>query len=151
MLDTASLRLSVLDLPFSGRAALCLRSGFLCLRRIADYFGIRYEPDPSPDSPISVSREEFDRVIDELARTGLPVVADREQAWRDFRGWRVNYDTVLVSLAKMIVAPDGRWSSDRPGPRVTPRLFVRGGNAVREVPDRFEGDRMIRRRRPPRA
>ena len=43
----------------------------------------------------------------------MPAVADREQAWRDFSGWRVNYDTVLVALAELIIAPPARWSSDR--------------------------------------
>lgn len=127
VLDTASLRLSVIDLPFSGRTALCLRTGFLCLRRIADYFGISYEADPGPGSPITVSRAEFDAMTEELAAAGLPVREDREQAWRDFCGWRVNYDTVLVALAKMVLAPEARWSSDRPGPRMLPRLRRRDG------------------------
>jgi hypothetical protein len=147
VLDTAALRLSALDLPFSGRTALCMRSGFLCLRRIADYFGIPYDADPPPDGPVSVTRAEFDDVLAALAATGLPVRADREQAWNDFRGWRVNYGTVLVALAKMIVAPDGRWSSDRPGPRFTPMLIPRRGRWVRMVPDRFEATR----ERPPRS
>ena len=46
--------------------------------------------------------------------------ANRDQAWLDFQGWRVNYDKALVSLAHMVIAPDGRWSSDRPGQPFTP-------------------------------
>lgn len=34
-------------------------------------------------------------------------------AWRDFAGWRVNYDTVLVALAGLTMAPYAPWSSDR--------------------------------------
>ena len=39
--------------------------------------------------------------------------ADAEQSWRDFRGWRVNYDTVLLALASLTLAPYAHWSSDR--------------------------------------
>jgi hypothetical protein len=138
VLDTAAIRLAVLDEPFSGRTALCLRSGFLCLRRIADYFGIPYDPNPAPSDPISVTREEFDQMIIELEQGGLPLRADREQAWRDFSGWRVNYDAVLVAIAKMILAPEGRWSSDRPGERMLPRMIRRGGVA-RLSPEKVRG------------
>ena len=44
---------------------------------------------------------------------GLPLKRDRDQAWRDFAGWRVNYDDVLVPLARLIRAPEAPWSSDR--------------------------------------
>ncbi|MCU1345426.1 MAG: hypothetical protein JWL70_1692, partial [Acidimicrobiia bacterium] len=58
---------------------------------------------------------------------GIPLKEDRERAWADFAGWRVNYDTVLVSLAKMVYAPPGVWSSDRPADRYVPRVFARHG------------------------
>ena len=43
----------------------------------------------------------------------MPLKADLEQAWRDFAGWRVNYDRVLLSLAELTMAPYAPWSSDR--------------------------------------
>jgi hypothetical protein len=43
----------------------------------------------------------------------VPLKADLDQAWRDFAGWRVNYDRVLLSLAALTVAPYAPWSSDR--------------------------------------
>lgn len=127
VLDTAALSLSVLDRPFSGRTALCLRTGFLCLRRIADYFGLPYDPAPPPDAPISVTRREFDLMLFELDAAGVPLRPDRDKAWRDFQGWRVNYDAVLVAISKLVVAPPARWSSDRPGQRLIPTLRRRGG------------------------
>ena len=42
---------------------------------------------------------------DRLAAQGVPLVDDREQAWRDFAGWRVNYDRPLLSLAAYVDAP----------------------------------------------
>ena len=44
----------------------------------------------------SLARSEFDEVADQLAAAGVPLKADRDKAWRDFAGWRVNYDAVLV-------------------------------------------------------
>jgi hypothetical protein len=113
VLDTAAVRCSALDLPRESEAELCIRTGYLALRRIADYFGIAYDPDPRPDDPISIGRDEFDGVVDRLAGRGLPVRADRDQAWADFVGWRVNYDVVLLSLAGLVMAPPSPWSSDR--------------------------------------
>jgi hypothetical protein len=113
VLDAAALRSSVLNLPQNARAQLCLRSGYLCLRRICDYFGIPYDPDPQPDDPISIDRSEFDAAYEEMASFGVPVRPQREQCWRDFKGWRVNYDTILLSLAGLTAAPYAPWSSDR--------------------------------------
>ena len=114
-------------------AALCLRTGYLSLRRIAEYFGLPFDPDPLPTDPISVSRREFDLMCFELIAADVPIKEDRDRAWQDFQGWRVNYDAVLVGLAKMIMAPEGRWSSDRPGPRLMPGLRLRKGGPNAKV------------------
>lgn len=113
VLDAAAMTASTVDVPRDPQADLCIRAGFVALRRIADFFGISYEPDPAPDDPISIIREEFDAVYDELAAAGVPLKPDRDQAWRDFAGWRVNYDTVLLALADLTMAPYAPWISDR--------------------------------------
>ncbi len=46
VLDTASLAASTLDIPPDPRANLCIRAGFLALRRIAAFFHIPYDGDP---------------------------------------------------------------------------------------------------------
>lgn len=115
VLDSASLVYSSIDLPRDPQAALVIRSGTLSLRRICDLFRLPYSPDPHyPDDPISVTRQEYDAVYDELLRIGVPMIADREQAWRDFAGWRVNYDIPLRALAGLTLAPPSPWSTDRP-------------------------------------
>jgi hypothetical protein len=113
VLDTASLLSSAVEIPRSPPAELCIRTGYLCLRHIADYYSIPHDPDPAPDDPITVARDEFDAACDHMAAAGVPLRPDRDQAWRDFAGWRVNYDTVLVSLAGFLMAPYAPWSSDR--------------------------------------
>lgn len=113
VLDAASIHSAVIDAPRSPSAELCIRSGYLALRSIADFFDIPHDPDPGPDDPISVSRSEFDDAWRRLGDAGVALVADQDQAWRDFVGWRVNYDTVLIALAAFTMAPYASWSSDR--------------------------------------
>jgi hypothetical protein len=126
LLDAAALSLSALDLPNDPHAALCIRSGFLCLRRIADFFAIDHPADPAPTDPISITRDEFDEAVTRLEEAGTPIKADRDQAWRDFQGWRVNYDSVLLDLAALTDAPFAPWSSDRSPPSHRPPM-VRWG------------------------
>jgi hypothetical protein len=113
VLDSASLRVAIFDLPRSFQAELCIRSGFLALRHIADAFSIDFDPDPQPGNPISVNRSEFDELWDTLAAEGAPLVADRDAAWHAFAGWRVNYDSVLLQICALVVAPPAPWSADR--------------------------------------
>ncbi len=113
VLDSAALMASCVSVGALGPEGICIRAGYIALRRIADFFEIPFEPDPAPDAPISIARSEFDDVWDRLAADGVPLVADRDQAWRDFAGWRVNYDTALLSLAQITMAPFAPWTSDR--------------------------------------
>ncbi len=117
VLDAAALRLALIDIPQRDvEAQLCLRAGYIALRRIADYFGVRYNPDPHfPEDPISISRQDFDLACQRMADEGVPLVTDLDQAWLDFAGWRVNYDTALLALCRMTMAPSAPWSSDRAG------------------------------------
>jgi hypothetical protein len=125
VLDTASLRASTLDLPRSPRAELCIRSGFLALRRIGTYFQLPMPALPQHGDPVSIHRSEFDEVYDELARAGVPLKADRDLAWDDFAGWRVNYDAPLLGLAALTMAPYAMWSSDRSMAVHLPRVVRR--------------------------
>jgi fumarate reductase subunit D len=126
VLDSASLYASTLEVPRSPGAELCIRSGYVALRRIADFYGMPFDPDPAPTDPISVSREEYDVVCDRLAEVGVPLRADRDQAWRDFAGWRVNYDTVVTLMAGFVLAPYAPWISDRsPAGRHRPPIMRR--------------------------
>jgi hypothetical protein len=117
ILDAASIAASTLDLPRNPQAELTIRAGYLALRRICDFFNIKYDDHPNPGDPISIAQQEYDAVYDALAQAGLPMKQDREQAWRDFAGWRVNYDRPLLALAALTIAPYAPWSSDRSLPR----------------------------------
>ena len=125
VLDAAAITLSAIEIPYEVSAALCIRAGFLALRRIANYFDIPSPQDPHyPTDPICVERREFDDVMDQLARAGLPIKPDREQAWRDFAGWRVNYDRSLILLCGLVMAPYAAWSSDRAPQFILPPMMI---------------------------
>ena len=113
VLDAASLSLAAVDIPRNVRAEFCIRAGYLALRRVAVFFGIPYDPDPKRGDPITIGRNEFNQACERLAAAGIPLKPNLDEAWLDFAGWRVNYDTVLVALAGLTIAPYAPWSSDR--------------------------------------
>ncbi len=123
VLDAASLLASTVEGERQPGAELCIRAGYLCLRRVADQLDLAYPPDPRRGDPILVTREEWEEARRALAAAGAPVRADVEEAWLDFSGWRVNYDAVLVGLAGVVGAPPAPWSADRvPASRHKPRI-----------------------------
>ena len=93
--------------------------GAMCARRLFGAARDRrllqhsYDPDPQQTDRTSIAREEFDDACRQLAEAGVPLKPDLDQAWIDFNGWRVNYDSVLIHLAALTEAPYGMWSSDR--------------------------------------
>jgi len=125
VLDAAAITLSAIEIPYEVSAALCIRAGYLTLRRIANYFDIPNPQNPHyPENPICIDRAEFDDVLNQLARAGLPIKADQEQAWRDYAGWRVNYDRALILTCGLVMAPSAPWSSDRAPQLKLPPLFI---------------------------
>jgi hypothetical protein len=113
VLDAASLWMSTIEHPVDPDAQLCIRAGSLALRRIATLVRVPFNPDPQPDQPVTISRYEYDSACRAMAEAGVPLKADLDAAWRSFAGWRVNYDIVLLNLARLTEAPPAPWVSDR--------------------------------------
>jgi hypothetical protein len=109
VLDAAALFNAVVDAKPSPSAGLCIRSGWLTLRKLADYFSVAYPTQLDRTVPIAISREEFDLVMLRLERIGVPLVADREAAWLDFAGWRVNYDAIIEAFYVLFNCPRTDW------------------------------------------
>lgn len=115
VLDGAALYLSSVKQTDSTSVyyGLVIRAGNFALRHIADTFLVPYNDDPHyPDDPISVTQAEFNEAYDRMLSQGVPLRPDREAAWQHFAGWRVNYDSVLVALARLTMAPETDWLSD---------------------------------------
>jgi hypothetical protein len=109
MMDTAAIVRSAVAMERDVQADLMIRAGYIALRRIADLFGIPYDSSPSPLDATSIDRARFERALAVLEASSVPLVADRDQAWRDFNGWRVNYDAVLRALEQLTMAPTPWW------------------------------------------
>jgi hypothetical protein len=58
-----------------------------------------------------------------LAVSRVPLTMDREAAWRDFHGWRVNYDEPLQYLERLTEAPQPWWMLPMPFAQATGGLF----------------------------
>ncbi|HET9110742.1 MAG TPA: hypothetical protein VFN78_07955 [Ktedonobacterales bacterium] len=113
IMDAAALMLSAIDLPRNTEAGMCVRAGAIALRGIAESLAAPYNPDPQKTHAISVTRQEFDDALARLAAADIPLHEDRDQAWREFAEWRVHYDFTLLSLARMLMAPEAPWTADR--------------------------------------
>lgn len=116
VLDSAALwmALSPATAP-TMEARLCLRMGFLALRSIAETVGIEVDHDPHPDTQVMLTYEEYLVGIARISSTSFRTERTPEQAWPDFRGWRVNYESVAYALMDRLDAVPGPWT----GPRAT--------------------------------
>lgn len=113
VLDAAALAESAVAGVGSAEARILIRSGYVALRRVADVFGLSYNADPAPDDPIALTRQEFDEALDAMAAAGIELIDDRDRAWADFAGWRVNYESTLLDLGDLLMAPYASWTADR--------------------------------------
>lgn len=124
VMDSAAMYLALAPDRAPREARLCLRMGFLCLRDIATFLQVEFDPDPLPTEPIELTLEEFEAGIARAVETGFPLERSVADAWPHFRGWRVNYEQVAYSIANIVSAPPGPWSGPRdnlPGMQIIPQ------------------------------
>ncbi len=108
-LDTAALTTATGLTPRTGQADTMIRSGYLALRAIADFYRVPPERPPSDPGQLSVTRAQFEAVLDELVAAGLPVGTDRDRAWAEFSGWRINYDRSVAGLHDLVGWAPSHW------------------------------------------
>jgi hypothetical protein len=114
VLDSAALWLALS--PGTAPRAECrlaLRQGFTMLQAIAQTLGLEVDPDPHPDSPLQLSYADYLAGIDRIASTTFRMERSAEEAWPDFRGWRVNYEAVAYAIAYRLDAVPAAWSGPR--------------------------------------
>ncbi|HWD63666.1 MAG TPA: hypothetical protein VG405_00705 [Solirubrobacteraceae bacterium] len=123
VLDGAALLITVCDVEREYRSELCLDAGASALITIADFLGIPHQP-PEPEAEIALPEPVFQAGCDRLAEAGVPLVEDRQQAWRDFRRLRSRYEPLVAVLGRMTDAPRSEWSSwSDDAPRHSPPLL----------------------------
>jgi hypothetical protein len=113
VLDAAALQLAFNPSQPNGEIRMTLRSGFVTLREIARTERIPYDPDPSPDDPIELTYDEFLYGMKRMRSQGYEFERTPEEAWKHFKGWRVNYESIAYALAYRIDAVPARWSGPR--------------------------------------
>jgi hypothetical protein len=113
VLDAAAMHLALTPSSASSQARLCLRMGFTLLNRIATMLGWEVDLDPNPEGPIDLTFAEFEKAVAMLVGVGFATERSAEEAWVDFRGWRVNYETVAYRLADRLTVPPAPWSGQR--------------------------------------
>ncbi|HEX9338578.1 MAG TPA: hypothetical protein VF892_21955 [Pseudonocardiaceae bacterium] len=117
VMDAAALHLALAPASEPKQSTrLCLRMGFVALNQIARTMRLPAIDDADPDTPISISYDEFALAVDMLHSLNYPIERSTEQAWPHFRGWRANYDRTALSLALALDAPPALWSGPRRWP-----------------------------------
>jgi hypothetical protein len=111
ILDTAALIFSAVDQPRTRAAELCFKAGCIAVNRVYRFFEGRAHSAPTElvetGNPLEEpSRQEFEEAYDQLAKGGVPVIADRNAAWQEYNSLRSRYETAIVFLAKLTVAPE---------------------------------------------
>src|SRR6266516_5593010 len=100
VLDSAALYLALSPQSAPAvQARLCLRSGFVCLREIAQAMGFGIPDEPDPDAGITLSYQEYLDAVARLRKVDFPIERDPADAWPDFVGWRVNYEPAAYTVA----------------------------------------------------
>jgi hypothetical protein len=141
VLDAGAMHLALAPSTAPSQARLCLRMGFTLMNRIASSLGWEVDPDPDPDGEIQLEFESFEQAVAMLASYGFPMERSAEEGWADFRGWRVNYESVAYRLADRLTAPPAPWSGTR-------RHLRTGVVEPRRPPQRRPGGRAFSLDRP---
>lgn len=114
VMDSAALWLAVAPARAPQvQARLCLRMGFTALRSIAEAVGLEVDRDPDPDSPLLLTQDEWRAGIARMDSAGFLMDRSPDEAYPDFRGWRVNYEAVAYALALRTEAVPAPWTGPR--------------------------------------
>jgi hypothetical protein len=127
VMDACALHDALCPVSAPRQARLCLQMGMNCLRSLGTVLQIPYDPDPLPTTEIRLSFEEFSVGYARLEAVGFPFERPRDDAWVQFSGWRVNYESIVDRLTIMTMPPPAPWFLDRPelGPVRLPRVLDR--------------------------
>jgi hypothetical protein len=114
MMDSAALYHAVSPDQTPRQARLCLSMGIRCMRAVARALKIPFEDDPLPTTGIRLTRAEFDDGLRRLTEVNFPMERDADEAWRNFVGWRVNYEPIVDELTRLVLPPPAPWFVRRP-------------------------------------
>lgn len=112
VLDAAALLFAAVEGPRPRQVEITFKAGCLALNRVYRFFNTKTHTQPvkltPEDETVNSDRATFDRACADLAAQGLPLVADRNAAWAQYRELRSRYATALEFLATLTMAPGVR-------------------------------------------
>jgi hypothetical protein len=134
MLDAAALFDAASPSVTPRQARVFLMAGTECLRSLAETLGIPVDRDPLPTTPLRLSYAEFEAGLERLRQAAYPFERPDPEVWRNFSGWRINYEPLVDELTRRIMPPPAPWLLPRPelGPIMWPAVRNR-------TPDQPEG------------
>jgi hypothetical protein len=94
-------------------ARLCLRGGFQCFGRIARAMGFDVPEEADPEAGITLTYEQFLEAVSRMDEVNFPRSREPAEAWPEFVGWRVNYESAAYLIAEAIDAVPALWSGPR--------------------------------------
>ena len=111
-LDTAALVTAMGLVPPTGQADTMIRSGYLALQSVAEFYRIPAGATSTDTAleELTISRADFDRLLDALVANGVRLDVDRDTGWEAFSGWRVNYDHAISGLADLVYDVPTHWT-----------------------------------------
>ncbi len=115
VMDSAALYHAVSPTQAPRQARLCLAMGMNCLRSVAGALQITFDRDPIPTAGTRLTKEEFAYGFERLEGVHFPLERTLDESWRHFQGWRVNYESIVDALTKLIMPPPAPWLLPRPG------------------------------------
>jgi hypothetical protein len=113
VLDAAALHLSLCPRSAPAEARPLMRVGYLTVQLIAATLGLPVNEDPLPSGPLTLTRAQFDEATQHMREAGCEFECEPDQAWLQFRGWRVNYEAAGQAVARYLDLPPALWSGAR--------------------------------------
>lgn len=113
VLDGAALHLALWPRTAPPEARPLMRVGYVTLRQLARSLRVPVVTDPMPDDPLQLTKAEFAEGVAWITRVGLTPERDLDEAWKHFRGWRVNYEQIAYAMAYLLNLPPALWSGPR--------------------------------------
>jgi hypothetical protein len=113
VMDSAALYLALAPTLAPAEGRQFLRMGYVALRSLVKLSGFTVNDDPHPDDPLKLPYGQFVAAVDHLRASGFAIERTAEEAWPDFRGWRVNYEEAAYTAADFLFAAPAPWSGPR--------------------------------------
>ena len=116
ILDAAALADACLDLSTDPAADQLVNLGSHVLHEILVPLNLLCPDWPTwPETPINITRDEFDQAYDHFQSEGMPMKANRDEAWEAFARLRVQYECPMMAVIRLKHLPGAAsWTTDRP-------------------------------------